>query len=410
VYLLSSIGPTDLIVNSAVGATYGYSLLWTLIVAYGIRYFINEASARYVLASGESIVEGYGRLGRPVVWGFAGAIFLKRHLSNLYLILLLGTSAQMLVPLPGQASSAIWSVVSAGAGFTLMYRGGYKGVEKWSRPLLVAFGGALVLVALISKPDPSEVLRGFFVPAYPGSQGIYSYFLLLTAIVGTSVGSINHLKYPAYVWEKGWRTLYVATKQKTDLVFSVAGQFVLVALIQIAAASVLFGRGVEIRTMEDLALVFSQTLGEPGRILLSLAMWGAVFTTFVASNTGYSLLVADAYERFLARGGPKDDPAARDMKRGWAYRGLLIFFCVSPLYVLFTSWQPFWISIVTAALFVVITPLTMIGLLWITNNRGLLKEHVNKPLSNFVIGCSIPIALFLTYQSVIELIEELSGG
>jgi hypothetical protein len=52
----------------------------------------------------------------------------------------------------------------------------------------------------------------------------------------------------------------------------------------------------------------------------------------------------------------------------------------------------------------------MIGLLWITNNRGLLKEHVNKPLSNFVIGCSIPIALFLTYQSVIELIEELSGG
>jgi len=197
VYLLSSIGPTDLIVNSAVGATYGYSLLWTLIVAYGIRYFINEASARYVLASGESIVEGYGRLGRPVVWGLAAAIFLKRHLSNLYLILLLGTSAHMLVPLPSQASPAIWSIVSISVGFALMYRGGYRGVEKWSRPLLVAFGGALAVVALISRPDPSEILRGFFVPAYPGSQGFYSYFLLLTAVVGTSVGSINQLKYPA---------------------------------------------------------------------------------------------------------------------------------------------------------------------------------------------------------------------
>jgi Mn2+/Fe2+ NRAMP family transporter len=121
-------------------------------------------------------------------------------------------------------------------------------------------------------------------------------------------------------------------------------------------------------------------------------------------------LVADVYERFLARDRPKGDSTTRDKKRGRAYRGLLIFFCVSPLYVLFTSWQPFWLSIITAALFVVITPLTMIGLLLLTNNRDLLKEYVNRPLNNFVIGCTIPIALFLTYQSAIELVEQLGGG
>jgi Mn2+/Fe2+ NRAMP family transporter len=199
-------------------------------------------------------------------------------------------------------------------------------------------------------------------------------------------------------------------KQKTDLKLSVAGQFVMVALVQIAAASVLYGRGVDIKTMEDLALVFSQTLGEPGRILLGLAMWGAVFTTFLGSNTGYSLLVADVYERFLARDRQQRDSIDRDKKRGRAYRKLLIFFCVSPSYVLFTSWQPFTLSIITAALFVVLTPLTMIGLLYITNNRSLLKEHVSHFWGNVVIGCSIPIALFLTYQNAIELIEQLGGG
>ncbi len=57
VHLLAAVGPNDLVANSLVAATYGYSLLWALIPAYTMHFFIAEASARYVMTTGESIVE-----------------------------------------------------------------------------------------------------------------------------------------------------------------------------------------------------------------------------------------------------------------------------------------------------------------------------------------------------------------
>jgi hypothetical protein len=95
VHLLGTVGPNDLIFNSLVAATYGYSLLWALIPAYMLHFFIAEASSRYVLTTGESIVEGLARLGRPVMIVLAGAIVFRRHLNNLFPVPLMGQSLDM---------------------------------------------------------------------------------------------------------------------------------------------------------------------------------------------------------------------------------------------------------------------------------------------------------------------------
>src|SRR5580765_6891160 len=58
VFLLTAIGPQDLVSNSAAGAEFQYSLLWALVPILLIRYAILEASARYVLATGESLMNG----------------------------------------------------------------------------------------------------------------------------------------------------------------------------------------------------------------------------------------------------------------------------------------------------------------------------------------------------------------
>jgi Mn2+/Fe2+ NRAMP family transporter len=403
VYLLGSVGPNDLIANSVAGATYGYSLLWTLVIAYVLHFCIAEAAARYILATGESIIAGYGRLGRPVVFVVAVAIFVRRHLNNLFGTVLLGSSAHLLLPLPTPWSPLIWSIVSFAFGFGLMFRGGYRGVERISRAFVPVLIGSLIVVAVLSHPSPSAVARGLFIPSYPDDEGFFSYLLVVLALAGTTVGSIGHLKYPAYVYEKGWHSIQDLRKQKFDLALSLSGQFLLAVLIQIAAAAAMHGQG-GIHSIEDLSKVFSTHLGEIGRVVAGIGIWAVAFSSYLASNTGYGLLVADVYERYLSRATAGATPERRDERHRRAYRIVLTLFCVPPLYVLFTSWQPFFLGLFSNALFFMLTPLLMAGLLWMTSKRALMKDEVNGLVTKLAISAVIATSLFLTYEGVIEMI------
>jgi Mn2+/Fe2+ NRAMP family transporter len=419
VHLLAAIGPNDLVANSLVAATYGYSLLWTLIPAYMLHFFIAEASARYVMTTGESIVEGFARLGRTVMIVLAGAIVLRRHLNNLFLVPMMGQSLHMLVPLPFGPSALLWSIVCAVLAFTLMAKGGYSGVERRGKSLVALLTGSLLVVAVMARADPGAIVAGLFAPTWPGADAV----VLLMALAASTVGSINHLKYPAFVFEKGWRDVSVRRKQRVDLALSCLGQLSIAALIQIAVAATLRGVGAEIKTLQDLSRVFSTYLGEPGRIVFGIGMWATVSSSYIGSNTGYSLIVADVYERFLrrpfdfAQGRPEDvaqgRPGAgesRDAVRRRAYVFFLTLFCVSPLYVLFTSWEPLWIGIVASAIFFGLAPLLLIGLLALTTNGVLMREqHVSGWMSKVMIGLAIVLSLALTYRSLSDLLARLFG-
>jgi len=384
-----------------VAATYGYSLLWALIPAYTLHFFIAEASSRYVLTTGESIVEGLARLGRPVMIVLAGAVVFRRHLNNLFPVPLMGQSLDMLVSLPFGHSVLIWSLASTAAAFALMAFGGYAGVERRAKGLVVLLMASFVIVAAMARPAPSAILAGLLTPTWPGSDAI----VLLMALAASSVGSLNHLKYPAFVFEKGWRDLSAQRKQRVDLALSCVGQLSVAALIQIAVAAALHGGGAQIKTLQDLSRVFSTHLGEPGRIVFAIAMWATVFSTYVGSNTGYSLIVADVYERFLRKSRHAGD--SRDAVRQRAYVLFLTFFCVSPLYVLFTSWEPFWIGIVAGAIFFALAPLLMTGVLIISSNRTLMREQTTGWLSKAMIGLAIALSLILTYRSLTDLAVRL---
>ena len=296
VHLLAAVGPNDLVANSLVAASYGYSLLWVLIPAYTLHFFIAEASARYVLTTGESIVEGFARLGRTVMIVLAGAIVLRRHLNNLFLVPLMGQSLDMLVPLPLAHSALVWSLVCALLAFVLMAKGGYLGVERRGKSLVALVTGSLIIVAVMARANPAAIVAGLFAPSWPGADAV----VLLMALAASTVGSINHLKYPAFVFEKGWRDVSARRKQRVDLALSCLGQLTIAALIQIAVAATLRGAGAEVRTLQDLSRMFSTYLGEPGRIVFVIGMWATVSSSYIGSNTGYSLIVADVYERFCA--------------------------------------------------------------------------------------------------------------
>ena len=60
----TAIGVSHLVQSTRAGATYGYALLWAILIANLLKYPSFEYGSRYANATGESLIDGYGRFGK----------------------------------------------------------------------------------------------------------------------------------------------------------------------------------------------------------------------------------------------------------------------------------------------------------------------------------------------------------
>ena len=133
---------------------------------------------------------------------------------------------------------------------------------------------------------------------------------------------------------------------------------------------------------------------------LGICLWAASFTTYLGSNTGYTLMATDIYRRAI-RG--QESLGSNDPMFRW----LLIWFCVSPMYVLWTDWKPVAIALVTGMLFLFLLPLILVVLLKITNDRELMGEQTNGWFSNTYLSVLALGIAVVTYQEGANLWMEL---
>jgi Mn2+/Fe2+ NRAMP family transporter len=404
VLLLSSIGPRDLITNSVAGANYGYRLLWIMVLAGLARYLLLEASARYVVATGETLLSGFRRVGGAWSgWLILIAIFLKRHLSNLYHILLLGMTYSLLTGNDSVAARNVVSVLSCGFAFALMYAGGYRGVERISKPMALLLGGSLLAVAVMAGPDVGAFAQGLFMPSIPESEGSYGPMIVILMLIGGNLESVSNLKYSSFTFAKGWRSPEYLRGLRFDLVVSLIGVLAMAVIIQIAAAAVLQPRGLHVKDLGDLVTMFTAVLGPAGRVLLSVSVWVVVFSTYLGSNTGYSLLTAD----LLVKQPASKDAAsleAFEASRKRVLRYALLAYCIPPLYVFWTSWKPVTLVVLSASLFATAVPLVVLFIMILTNDRQRMGSLRNGTITNALLVAVMVLAGFATWEAVTELI------
>lgn len=65
------IGVSHLVQSTRAGALYGFGLLWAVIAANLFKYPFFEYASRYANATGTSIIDGYKRLGKWMLWLYA---------------------------------------------------------------------------------------------------------------------------------------------------------------------------------------------------------------------------------------------------------------------------------------------------------------------------------------------------
>src|SRR5687768_10553575 len=61
-WMVTAAGSGELLFTPRVGSIYGYSLLWALLAAVILKFFINREIGRFAVCSGASVIDGFASL------------------------------------------------------------------------------------------------------------------------------------------------------------------------------------------------------------------------------------------------------------------------------------------------------------------------------------------------------------
>lgn len=397
----TGVGAGDLVAAAKAGATYGLPVLWTAAFGAALKLALAEGIGRWQLATGTTVIEGWGRLlAAPLRAGFLAYFVLWTIVVAAALMSACGLAAHALFP---ALSVAAWAALHALAGLVFVWLGGYSSVEQAMKLFVVLMVVAIIGSAALEAPPPAEVIRGLAVPAIPAGGT-----LLVLGVVGGIGGTLTLLSYGYWMSEKGWRGAAWARGMRFDLGvgYALTGLFGLAVIV--LGGTVLLPRGVTVSGATgvlDMAALLGERLGRAGELVFLAGFWGAVFSSLLGVWQGVPYLFGDLTGRF---GAGRDAPAGtRVSVRGRLYRGYALFMTFPPMLLLLLE-RPVWLVVAYAATGALFMPFLAATLLWM-NNRAELGGLRNGWLANLALAASLALFAWLGLHEIRAQIAALIG-
>jgi NRAMP (natural resistance-associated macrophage protein)-like metal ion transporter len=382
-FILSILGPGFITANvdndsggiytyAAAGASFGYSLLWTVIPVAICLTFAQEISARMGVATGkglsELIREQYGlriafilmtglvlcNIG-DVVSEFAGVA------SSMELF---GVTKYVSVPI---AAIVVW---------TLVVLGDYKRLEKifvFLSFLYVAY----IITAIVARPDWSLALQHLVRVPRVSELRNPNYLYLAVGIIGATIAPWQQFYLQASIVDKGTPV--------TDLKYSRADAIVgslfsvmIAAFIVIVCAATLYVHGVrEIHDAADAAASLRPLGGEYAYLLFAVGLLNA--SLFAASilplSTAYTVCEALGFESGLNKQF-REAPMFY-----WLYTGLIVG---GAAIILIPQAPLVRLAVLSQVLNGVLLPFVLIFMLLLVNKPDIMGRLINWRAYNVV--------------------------
>src|SRR5918994_118019 len=400
----------DLVSASVSGSTYGYALIWALVLALFARFFFVSAIGKYVLCnnSGDpSILTGFGRLwrGLPLLVGVIAFI-----LGFTYQTYIIKGAATALWHLFGGIGNQEWgifilAVLLVGVTAIMLIRGQqYKTLETIARVsvgiLLVTFFVAVAIHGF----DPIALLRGLIF-SVPPDTGAFGAVLLVAAIIGAVGGSAANLLYPYFMQDKGWDRPAYRKLQIIDLLAGIIAMIFINLAIWIVAAEVLAGGGgIAIEQPEDLATMMGRGVGAIGPLLLWIGLFFVTFTSFPAYSFGFTKVLLDGVQRTLS--GQIETYENPENHRAFKWLQIGVLLIVPLLFSLPMAPNFIALTIAGNALGAITGPIIIVGVIVLTTSKKyMLPEYANKWWETIALLIIGGIGLWATYGVVAGLLS-----
>lgn len=301
----AAIGGSHLLASTTAGAQYGFSLLWIVLLINLLKYPFFEYGQRYTASAGETILDGYQRLGR---WELP-VFFLLNLFTAVANIAGVSLIAGILAgELFGTASHPfLWTAAVLGSCILLMVAGKYKWLDR-AMKIQISLLALATVVALVAA---AHYNGGLTLASTPPTVWSKPGILFLIALMGWMPAPIE-LSAWSSLWmiERKTETGHEASLREARIDFHIGyiAMAVLAVVFLSLGALVMFGSGETFQGGADFAKQFvelyTRALGGWIRPVVALAAFITMFST--------SLTCVDGYPRALAASLQRLVPAWRD--------------------------------------------------------------------------------------------------
>ncbi|MTD45807.1 Mn(2+) uptake NRAMP transporter MntH [Conexibacter sp. W3-3-2] len=384
---IAYVDPGNFATNISSGAEYGYLLLWVILAANLMAMLIQNLTAKIGIATGRNLAElCRERYPEPVRWGLWIQAELIAMATDLAEFIGAAIALNLLFGVPLFASGLITAAVSF-VVLGLTARGHRRFEVAIVGFLLVILGGFLYDTLRIGF-DAGDAAAGF-VPSFEGTDSV----LLAAGILGATV-------MPHVIWlhsaltqdrvvardDEERRRLLRFSRIDVTIAMSIAGLVNMSMLV--IAASLFFGGGVPVDTIEEAHAGFDTLVGSGAALAFALALLASGLASSSVGTYAGQVVMQGFIDRTL--------PLA--LRRGITMAPALVVLALG-----INATDALVLSQVVLSFGI---PFALIPVVLITRDRAVMGALVNRPVTTAVAAI---VAALIVALNVFLLVQTIAG-
>ena len=377
------IGPGTVTLCTIAGASYGYSLLWALLLSIIATIVLQEMALRIGLITNKGLAE--------VIRVSIKNKFINRLLILLILCsILIGNAAYEAGNITG-ASLGIIAIIGRETlnyiplligfiAFIILYIGDYKVLERSLIFLVITMSVSFMITAIMTKPDLFSLLDGLFMPKINSES-----LLVVLGLIGTTVVPYNLFLHSSLVKEKWNDISKLKTARIESFISIIIGGIVSMAII-ITAASV---SNDNVKSVMDLAKGLEPLYGKFAIYFLGIGLFASGITSSITAPLAAAYVAKSCF--------------------GWSgslksFNFRIVWFFVLLIGVIVSLLKLNPIEVIKFAQFSnsLLLPIVAILLFWLINNKTIFKNSYSYKLQNILVIVIILITIILGAKGVIS--------
>lgn len=380
IFLLGfNIGTGSVTTMAKAGATYGMSLLWTVLISCLATYFMIVLYGRYTLITGETALQAFRKHIHPAV-GLFFIIALTAGVSG-SVMGVMGIVADMSYEwsktfIQGGIEPLYFAMFFIALVYFIFWNGRTQFFERALAVVVAIMAGCFILNFFILMPPPVDIVKGL-IPNIPEVAAGESRgpFLLIASMVGTTLFSGLFIMRTTLVKESGW-TLKDDKQQRRDAKVAVTLMFIISASIMAAAAATLFTQGIGLSKATQMIGLLEPLAGSFAASIFAVGIIAAGVSSQFPNILMLPWLLCDYNNSEREMTLPK-------------YRIMVLFISLLGLVVPIFEARPLVVMIVSQAFNSVLLPATVACIFILGNKASIMGEHKYSKVTN-----SILIAIF----------------